>query len=112
MNNFTFFHNVFHENCILKSINSHILVVICSFFEFGTVSTWCIRAKEVKAGLFFQTKCSLLAKTVDYFELDLSSVYAFSNDKSEIVNKKAYLSHDTILSSQDDLHKEAETLKH
>ena len=23
--------------------HSHILVVVCSFFEFGTVSKWCIR---------------------------------------------------------------------
>ena len=42
MSNFTFFHNVFYATCILKSFNSHISVVICSFFEFGTVSKWCI----------------------------------------------------------------------
>ena len=38
-----FFHNVFYAICILKSINSHISVVVCSFFEFGTVSKWCLR---------------------------------------------------------------------
>ena len=38
-----FFHNGFYEICILKSCNSHISVVVCSFFEFGTVSDWCIR---------------------------------------------------------------------
>ena len=48
MSKFTFFHNVFHGICILKSFNSHISVVDCSFFEFGTVSKWCIR-EQVKA---------------------------------------------------------------
>ena len=43
MSNFTFFHNVFYAFCILKSFNSPILVVVCSFFEFGTISKWCIR---------------------------------------------------------------------
>ena len=43
MSYFTFFHNIFYAICILKSFNSHISVVICSFFEFGTVSKWCIR---------------------------------------------------------------------
>ena len=41
--NFTFFHNVFYAICISKSFDSHILVIICSFFEFGTVTKWCIR---------------------------------------------------------------------
>ena len=43
MSNFTFFHSIFYAICILKSFNSHIPVAICSFFEFGTVSKWCIR---------------------------------------------------------------------
>ena len=43
MSNFTFYHNVFYAICILKSFNSHISVVVCSFFEFGTVSKLCIR---------------------------------------------------------------------
>ena len=43
MSNFTFFHNFFNIICILKSFNSHISVVICSFYEFETVSKWCIR---------------------------------------------------------------------
>ena len=43
MSNFIFFPNVFYTICILKSFNSHISVVVCSFFEFGTVSEWCIR---------------------------------------------------------------------
>ena len=42
MGNFTFFHYVFYAICILKSFNSHTSVVVCSFFEFGTVSKWCI----------------------------------------------------------------------
>ena len=43
LSNFTFFHNVFHAICILKSFNSNISIVVCSFFEFGTVSKWCIK---------------------------------------------------------------------
>ena len=43
MSNFTFFHNVFYAICILKSFNSHMSDVVCSFFEFGTASKWCIR---------------------------------------------------------------------
>ena len=43
MSNFTFFHNIFYAICILKSFSSHISVVICSFFEFGTVSKWFTR---------------------------------------------------------------------
>ena len=43
MNNFTFFHNVFYPIRFLNSYISHISVVVCSFFEFGTVSKWCIR---------------------------------------------------------------------
>ena len=43
MSSFTFFHNAFYGICILKSFNNHISVVVCSFFEFGTISKWCIR---------------------------------------------------------------------
>ena len=43
MSNFTFFHIVFYAICILKSFNSQISVVVCSFFEFGIVSKCCIR---------------------------------------------------------------------
>ena len=43
MSNFTFYHNVFNGICIFKSFNSHISIVVCSFFEFGTVAIWCIR---------------------------------------------------------------------
>ena len=42
MSNFTFFHNVFYAISILKALNSHISVVVCSFFELGTVLQWCI----------------------------------------------------------------------
>ena len=42
LSNFTFFHNVFHAMCILKSFNNHISVFVYSIFEFGTVSKWCI----------------------------------------------------------------------
>ena len=37
------FHNVFYAICILQSFNGHISVVVCSFFEFGTVPKWRIR---------------------------------------------------------------------
>ena len=43
MSNVTFSHNVFYAICILKSFISHISVVVCSVFEFGTVSKWCTR---------------------------------------------------------------------
>ena len=36
------FHNVCYAICIFKFFNRHISVVVCSFFEFGTVSEWCI----------------------------------------------------------------------
>ena len=37
----------------LKSLNNHIAVVVCSFFEFGMVSKWCIRewVKSTNAAL-------------------------------------------------------------
>ena len=38
-----FLHNVFYAICFLKFYISHISVVVCSFFKFGTVSKWCIR---------------------------------------------------------------------
>ena len=41
MSNFTIFHNLFSASCSLKAFNSHISVVVCGFFEFGTVSKWC-----------------------------------------------------------------------
>ena len=34
MSNFTFFHKIFKAIWILKSFNSHISVIVCSFFEF------------------------------------------------------------------------------
>ena len=49
MSNFTFFHKVFYAICILKSFNSHISDVVCCFFEFGTVSKWCIRVRVKSA---------------------------------------------------------------
>ena len=38
-----FFQIVFYAICILKFFNSYISVVVCNFFEFGTVSKWCIK---------------------------------------------------------------------
>ena len=40
---FHIFPQSFCAVCILKPFNSHISVVVCSFFDFGTVSKWCIR---------------------------------------------------------------------
>ena len=40
MSNSTFSHNVFYAICILKSFNSHVSLVVCSFFKFGTDSKW------------------------------------------------------------------------
>ena len=56
MSNFTFFHNVFHANCVLKTFKSQISVVVCSFFEFGTVSKWCIR-EWVKTTVLRKNAC-------------------------------------------------------
>ena len=36
------FSTMFSMQSVSKSFNSHILVVVCSFFEFGTASKWCI----------------------------------------------------------------------
>ena len=46
MSNFTLFHNVFYAICFLKSFNSHIPVVVCSFFKSGTISKWCRPIRE------------------------------------------------------------------
>ena len=43
ISNFTLFHNVFYPISILKSFDSHIWVVVCSFVEFWMVSKWFIR---------------------------------------------------------------------
>ena len=61
MSNVTFFHNDFYAICIAKSCNSHISVVVCSFFEFGIVSKWCIR-EWVKhcTNLSMTQSCNLL----------------------------------------------------
>ena len=64
MSNFTFFHNVFHAICILKSFNSHISVVVFSFFEFGTVSKWCIE-EWVKSICRRQFKIELMKSVFD-----------------------------------------------
>ena len=50
LSNFTFPHNVSHAICILKFLNCHISVVVCSFLEFGMVSKWCI-GEWVKSGI-------------------------------------------------------------
>ena len=40
---FHLFQNVFYAISIFKSCNSNISSVVCSFFDFGMVSKWCIR---------------------------------------------------------------------
>ena len=59
MSNFAFFHNVFNAICILKSFDSHVSVVVCSYFEFGTVSKWCIGEwvkRSITSQFFFQNR--------------------------------------------------------
>ena len=50
MSNF-FFYNVFYAICFLKSLNSHISVVVCILLEFGTVSKGCIRERDYSSNL-------------------------------------------------------------
>ena len=57
MSNFIFFHSVFYAICILKSFNSHISVIVYNFFEFGTISEWCIR--EWVQSPFYQSNAHL-----------------------------------------------------
>ena len=52
--NFTFFHNVFYAISIVKSFNSHIIIVVSSFFEFGTVSKWCNREWVDTEDIYFR----------------------------------------------------------
>ena len=59
---FTFFHNVFYGISFLKSFSSHISVVVCSFFEFGTVSKWCTR-EWVKCINFINTLTLIYTKS-------------------------------------------------
>ena len=40
---FHLFPQCFLCNLYLKNFNSHISFVVCSCFEFGTISKWCIR---------------------------------------------------------------------
>ena len=51
MSNFAFFHNVFYAICILKSFNSHVSIVIFSFFEFGAAS---------KLSITERVKCAII----------------------------------------------------
>ena len=56
MSNFTFFHNDYYAITILKSFDSHISVVVCSFFEFGAVPKWCIGEWVKGKGLAYLAK--------------------------------------------------------
>ena len=67
------------QSCILKSFNSHNSVVFCSFFEFGTVSKWCIRewVKPLPGGN----------------SLTLFNLKAFADDKSNVTQTKFSVFH-------------------
>ena len=85
MSNFAFFHNVFYAICILKSINSHIPVVICSFFELETVSKWCIRE--------WVNVCQRSGHTSEYF-------WAFAFNRCWHVPNKRFLYNVNVLLPQ------------
>ena len=77
MSNFTFFHNVFYAICILKSFNSHISVVLCSSFEFRTVSKWC--------------NGEWVNSLPDNENVDLSKLKAFAENKLNMIKMMVYL---------------------
>ena len=78
MSNFTFFHNVFYAICILKSFDSHISVVVCSFFEFVTASKWCIR-KWAKAKQNHFPRIKLFGKPSYTDDIDHNLLYGYTN---------------------------------
>ena len=72
MSNFTFFQTVFFAICIFKSLNSHISVVVCSFFEFGIVWKWCIREWIKHDSVGFYGHCRSISDSTD-MQSDLCS---------------------------------------
>ena len=82
MSDSTFFHNVFYTICILKSFNSHISVVICSFFEFGTVSKWCIR--EWIKSRAYSLQSYLIICLPNNKNFDMTKLKAFADDKLNV----------------------------
>ena len=95
MSNFTFSHNVFYATCILKSFNGHISVVICSFFEFGTVSKWCIREWVNMLSISHKfLERSILKTLLEKKKMLVNSMYSFSNNVSYLEQEKLHhLSH-------------------
>ena len=84
MSNFIFFRNVFYAICILASFKSNISVVVCSFFEFGTISKWCIR--ECTNGRVFE---SLLVNRREYsFYVSKSILYLSPKNVSSLFPSK------------------------
>ena len=79
MSNFTFFHNVFYAISILKSFNRHITVVVCSFFEFGLVSKWCINPFPNKPWFLRVCIKSLLKTLWEKEKLLVTSNFSFSH---------------------------------
>ena len=99
MSNFTYSHNVCYAIFILESFNSHISVVICSFFEFGTVWKWCVR-EWVKPPFYSAwINYVFLGKTrIEQFPLDLEVIAGYdakftcsgSTDFDEARNMRVY----------------------
>ena len=90
MSNFTFFNNVFYAIYILNSFNSHILVVVCSFFEFGTVSIWCVR-EWVKINW---VRKSIIGKLFFFFQLEIflpAVTFYWRNDTCNLCNLTVFI---------------------
>ena len=78
LSNFTFFHDVC---CTLKSFDSHISVVVCSFFEFGTSSKWCIREWVKLSSACFPADEKYLLTASKWFEPPIGCINILPNDK-------------------------------
>ena len=96
MINFTSFHNVFYAIRILKSFNNLISVVVCSFFEFETVSKLCIREwvnpfPEKPRSLHF-CSTSLLKKTRKMRNCSLRAIFPFPSVFTLLENFPPFLS--------------------
>ena len=67
MSNFTFLHNVFCAICVLKSFNSHISVVVCRFFEFGTTPNGEL-GNGLKDSVYFVVTFNMLSANALYLD--------------------------------------------
>ena len=104
MINLTSFHNVFYAICILKSFNNLISVVVCSFFEFETVSKlfiteWVNPFPDKPWSLRF-CSTSLLKKTTENEKLLVTSNFSFSHSVFTLLeNFLPFLSNLKLLSA-------------